>query len=570
MTVGLLLVLLSANELFALAPSTQASNIAFSNVTANSVRVVFTRGDGDSRILVFRAGSSTPANPTDGQAYSGATSNFNSSPANTAAGSIVVYQGTSRAINVSGLTAGTEYTVKVFERRSAHEYLLVDASANPRSFFTNPAPPATIGAGAHNATHTQFDANWTDPASGGWDGFQITVSTVNTFASALNWYSNMELGDVNTLLVEDINTAPADDILPNTVYYYRVRTMQDSRLSAWASYTAGVTTLPENPTVSPVTATICYGETHIVIPTAPNPGNGVEQNKFYAYDAVTGGNRVWGYPLLEIDLTPLTPGTHNYWIATVSNKTGLESAARVQVTVTAYAPGPVADAGEDQVICGVADPYSATLDANAATPATGTWTQISGPATVSFANVNLANTTVPLTAYGTYVFRWTITQNSCATTYDEMSLTLTEPPTEALAGLDIDICGSLSTTLSANTPSAGTGLWSYTTNGTGTLSFSPSASDPNATVTATEAGVYQLVWTISNGTCTPSFDEIVVTFDATPTTAAAGTDIDQCGTTSVNLLANTPVVGTGFWSQTSGIYTATFVDATDQIGRAHV
>ncbi|MBK7213943.1 MAG: hypothetical protein IPH88_11735 [Bacteroidales bacterium] len=62
-----------------------------------------------------------------------------------------------------------------------------------------------------------------------------------------------------------------------------------------------------------------------------------------------------------------------------------------------------------------------------------------------------------------------------------------------------------------------------------------------------------LRWTISNGTCAASTDDITVTFYQAPTTATVGADQSLCGTLeSAGLGGNTPVVGTGAWSIVSG------------------
>jgi len=104
------------------------------------------------------------------------------------------------------------------------------------------------------------------------------------------------------------------------------------------------------------------------------------------------------------------------------------------------------------------------------------------------------------TAFGTYDLR-----------YKYLGCT----PTTANAGLDqygLSMCGLTSTTLQGNTPAVGTGLW--TTSGAGG-SFGNSAS-PTSTFSGTAGTTYILRWTISNSPCTPSWDEVSVTFEATP------------------------------------------------------
>src|SRR5690606_25191487 len=62
---------------------------------------------------------------------------------------------------------------------------------------------------------------------------------------------------------------------------------------------------------------------------------------------------------------------------------------------------------------------------------------------------------------------------------------------------------------------------------------------------------YQLAWTISNGVCPSTSDEVQIKFDQPPTPAIAGPDQNLCTTTAV-LAANSPAVGTGAWSVISG------------------
>lgn len=113
-------------------------------------------------------------------------------------------------------------------------------------------------------------------------------------------------------------------------------------------------------------------------------------------------------------------------------------------------------------------------------------------------------------------------------------------------------CGLTSVTLAANNPSPGTGAWSIISGAGG--SFGNLAST-TSTFSGTGGVTYTLRWTITNGTCSPSSDDVVIKFNQNPTVANAGPDqigTATCGLTSVTLAANTPVVGTGSWSKVSG------------------
>jgi hypothetical protein len=63
-------------------------------------------------------------------------------------------------------------------------------------------------------------------------------------------------------------------------------------------------------------------------------------------------------------------------------------------------------------------------------------------------------------------------------------------------------------------------------------------------------------WTITNGTCTSSFDDVIIKNDALPTTSNAGSDITNCSG-SFTLAGNNPTTGTGVWSLVSGLATIT-------------
>jgi large repetitive protein len=78
-------------------------------------------------------------------------------------------------------------------------------------------------------------------------------------------------------------------------------------------------------------------------------------------------------------------------------------------------------------------------------------------------------------------------------------------PTTSLAGVDQSKCGNGSFTMSANAPAVGTGQWSVVS-GTATIA-TPTA--PNTAVTGVPAGGHStLRWTVSNGSCTASTDEV--------------------------------------------------------------
>jgi hypothetical protein len=199
-------------------------------------------------------------------------------------------------------------------------------------------------------------------------------------------------------------------------------------------------------------------------------------------------------------------------------------------------------AGPDQNICGT----TATLAANTPSTGTGSWSIISG------AGGTVGNTASPTSSFTglagtTYTLRWTISSASCASSTDDVAITISAAPTVANAGADKNFCGT-SIAMTANTPATGTGSWSVVTGGGGSFA---NTSSSTSIFTGTVGTTYTLRWTISNGSCAPSTDEVAVSLVAAPTAATAGQDQVVCATTAT-LAANTPVIGTGSWSIISG------------------
>ena len=201
----------------------------------------------------------------------------------------------------------------------------------------------------------------------------------------------------------------------------------------------------------------------------------------------------------------------------------------------------VANAGPDQIVCAT----NTTLAANAPTVGAGAWTVVAGTGT--FTNPNDPTTGVNGLSAGDNIFRWTISNGSCPSTSDLVTINRSEAPTIADAGDNQTICAT-TTTLLANTPTVGIGTWSTTSVGV-TID---NLNDPTTSVSGLVQGnSYTFTWTISNGSCPPSSSNVVVVVEEAPTVANAGMDQTVCSA-NATLAGNTPIVGTGVWTTTSG------------------
>jgi PKD repeat protein len=161
------------------------------------------------------------------------------------------------------------------------------------------------------------------------------------------------------------------------------------------------------------------------------------------------------------------------------------------VIINYLQPATLADAGIDFQVC----TPTATLGGNIPTVGNGSWLLLSG--TGNIVNPTSPNATVQNIGSGVNVFRWYITNGTCYSSYDEVTVIRTLPPSTANAGLDYTTCNTVEI-MNGNTPAIGVGHWNVVY-GAVTL---VNPQQPAAQVTGISLGdSLALAWTISNGGC---------------------------------------------------------------------
>src|SRR5258706_2571145 len=127
------------------------------------------------------------------------------------------------------------------------------------------------------------------------------------------------------------------------------------------------------------------------------------------------------------------------------------------------------------------------------TPKTGTgaWTVIAGSATVTTPSSPTSGVTGLIVGANTFV--WTISNGTCPSSSDTVTIMRDESPTTAAAGLDQTVCATTAT-LAGNTPTVGTGAWTVIA-GSATVT---TPSSPTSGVTSLSVGANTFVWTITN------------------------------------------------------------------------
>ncbi|HEX9986266.1 MAG TPA: discoidin domain-containing protein [Thermoanaerobaculia bacterium] len=241
---------------------------------------------------------------------------------------------------------------------------------------------------------------------------------------------------------------------------------------------------------------------------------------------------------------------------------------------------PTVDAGGDQTTTLPNDTISLTGTVNddglpAGSTVASTWTMVSGPAAVTFADATKAATTVTFTTAGTYVLRLTA-NDSLLSTADETTITViprNQPPVvDAGTGQTVELPGAASLAGSVSDDGLPLGSTLHTTwiqkSGPGLTTFANAASLAT-TATFSAAGTYTLTLSATDGEATVT-DDVVITvhpenqppvvnagadqflvFPAPATLAGSATDD---GWPSGSTLVTT-------WAQISGPGNATFADA---------
>lgn len=306
-----------------------------------------------------------------------------------------------------------------------------------------------------------------------------------------------------------------------------------------------------NPPCTPSTSTVTI--TGVAAPTTANAGPtqvGCSTSFTMAGNSPTVGTGTWtlvsGTGTITTPTSPTTTITGvgtgtSVFMWTIDNAPCPSSTDTITLINTG---GPTTSAaGTDQTVCTT----TATLAGNTPVTGTGTWTVISGGASVTSPSSPTSGVTG--LSVGSNVFVWTISNPPCANSTDTITIIQMNPVTTAIAGPNQTICSN-SATLAGNTPTVGTGTWTLVS-GAGTIT---SPGSPTSGVTGLGVGANVFMWTISNPPCPNSTSTVTITNTGGPSVSTTSQTNVNCngGSTGSATVAGSGGAGSYTYSWTGG------------------
>ncbi|MGC4021641.1 MAG: hypothetical protein QM734_06715 [Cyclobacteriaceae bacterium] len=438
----------------------------------------------------------------------------------TNSGNTVIFNGTTQTINV-----GTYYNLTISQSGATNASLAGSTSVNGALTFTS----GNILLGSSNLS---FGASAT--ISGGSSSSMIIVSGAGlvkkTFSSASSFV--FPIGEnTGSTDYSPITVAPTAGSFPADVSVSVIDAKHPNNASATNYLTRYWNVLSTNPITVNLSGTYLGSAADI---------NGTEAN---ASSAQLDGT----FSQLSNPWVKFAALGSNTLSVTGANLTANQTSAFTGIT--GANPSVSIIGGGISICSGSSTPLTASISGG--DPSfTYVWSPTTGLSASNISNPSASPTST--TAYTVSVRDG----NGILATSTPSTITVSQVPTTSAAGPDQTQCNNGSFTLAGNNPTTGTGAWSIIGSANGASITSPTSF--NSTVTGLTSGNnVTLRWTISNGACTASIDDVLLTNDALPTTANAGGDINQCNNSSFTLAGNLPTTGTGQWSVVSGAVTIT-------------
>jgi hypothetical protein len=210
------------------APTVQASAINFSNITATTVTINWTNGNGTRRLVLAKEAAIVNANPVNNTAYAGNSAFGNG--ASMGNGNYAIHSSSGNSVMVTNLKAGTVYHFAIYEYNgnAQPQYMLPAATA---SVTTRTVPTiAATNVQVTKADGKEISLAWTNGngqrriiiAKKGSDVTAVPANnTVYTANSEFGAGQQLAVGEY-VVFNDNFNAATITGLEPGTAYFFKI------------------------------------------------------------------------------------------------------------------------------------------------------------------------------------------------------------------------------------------------------------------------------------------------------------------------------------------------------------
>lgn len=538
-------------------PGTQCSNVTISNITTTSFRVNWTAGSGSRSVVVVKIVGNTNVTPSNANMGSYPTGGaYGQSSGNLGSTNYVVDKvigGTSTT--VTGLTPGVNYEAVVYSYNfgcgayflgtctQPNAYLVRTSysSGNRAQRYTLASEPTSAPSislvGSPGSTNASISIGGTGYS---WNLLSVRNQTVagqnpvdgTYYLPSTTFGNGAQIGGSNTLNYSSYFSSPTatvnlTNLQPATNYWARVYAANGTGSSTNNSYNyynsynvISFSTFNTAPTLNAISNyTVCQdANTTNVSLSGIGKGNSAE-NQTVTITATSNNTTLMPNPTITYS-NPNTTGTLSFKpnlgqsgtaVITVTANDGWNTNNTVVRTFTVTVRAKPAAAGSistaNTTICQQSNNVVFTVP-TIANATNYIWSLPSGASIVNGANTRSITVNFNTTAASYNISVYGTNTNGCGNgSASFLLINFDKSPTVANAGPNQQICNNL-TGLTANSPSIGTGAWTFCSAGLGSIS---STNTPNANLQVVNNATVTSVWSISNGVCPVSSSTVVVT-----------------------------------------------------------
>ena len=221
----------TASQMSGTEPTVAATSMVFSSVEGCSMRVNWSSGNGQRRIVIGKQGSAVTATPVDGQVYT-AGGMFGSGQ-EIVANEFVVYDGTGNFVDVSGLNPNTTYHFRVVEYNNSTgttDYMATGLAGNR---ITSSYPTSQVtNVNSSQISGSRARITWTNGTGGNSrlvlmkQGSPVDTDPADCvagYSASTVFGSGTQLGSGNYIVYLSTGTqVDVTNLVPNTTYHVAV------------------------------------------------------------------------------------------------------------------------------------------------------------------------------------------------------------------------------------------------------------------------------------------------------------------------------------------------------------